>query len=190
MTRIMRDSTTATDIPIAGTDIAAGYINGNTAWSIKDFARFPVHATIDVNGSNTGADILDVEIGDASVSTAVSWVSAKRRAQPSHYPPIIYCNRSTLTSLFNAMASHSLKIVTDFRLWIATLDGTKTVADMTGVTAIQYAGEAQTHHHYDESIVYDNHWIASSAPVVKTALLVQKDFTSKLIHSSDGITWR
>jgi hypothetical protein len=190
VTRIMRDSTAAADIPVAGTDIAAGYINGKYAWSIQDFARFVIHATIDINGSNTGADILDVETGDATVNGAVAWVTAKRKAQPSHYPPIIYCNRSTLTPLFNVMASHSLKIVTDFRLWVATLDGIKDIPDMTGVTAVQYAGQVQTKHHYDESIVYDNHWLASVAPVVKTALLVQHDFTSRLIHSRDGITWR
>jgi hypothetical protein len=34
--------------------------------------------------------------------------------------------------LFNAMNAAGLRIVHDFRLWIATLDGTKTVPDMTG----------------------------------------------------------
>jgi hypothetical protein len=32
------------------------------------------------------------------------------------------------------------------------------VADMTGVTAVQFAGENMTGGHYDESIVYDDEW--------------------------------
>ena len=36
---------------------------------------------------------------------------------------------------------------------------------MTGVTAVQYAGEAQTGGHYDESVVYDAAWLAPAKPV-------------------------
>jgi hypothetical protein len=159
---------------------------------MADFKQFPVTATIDVNGTHPAANILDVEAGDASVGTAVAWIKAKNHsAKSGDYPPIIYCNRSTLTPLFNACNAAGLKIVKHFRLWIATLDGTKTVADMTGVTAVQYAGQLQTNHHYDESIVYDATWKAPGVkPVVHSALLVQKDFTSKLVRSSDGVTWR
>jgi hypothetical protein len=46
--------------------------------------------------------------------------------------------------LFNEMNAAGLEIVRDFRTWIATLDGTQRVHDMTGVT--------------DESIVYDDNW--------------------------------
>ena len=56
------------------------------------------------------------------------------------------------------MNAAGLEIVKDFRLWIATLDGTKTVPDMTGVTAVQFAGENMTGGHFDESIVYDDDW--------------------------------
>jgi hypothetical protein len=191
MTRIMRDSTKAADVPNVGTDIAAGYVNGTFAWTTAEFNHFPVHATIDVNGTHIEADILDVEAGDASVATAVHWVKTKHIAHPHiHYPPIIYCNRATLMPLFNAMVAAGLHVGKDFRLWIATLDGTKTVADMTGVTAVQYAGQLQTKHHYDESIVYDNAWKTKSPPPTKTALLVQGDFTSRLVRSTDGVTWR
>ena len=161
MTRIMRDSTTPTDIPIHGTDLVAGYINGKYEWSAAGFARFPgiPHVHIDVNGSNPeGAGVVDCEFGDVSVEGAVTWAKARKAAHPGEYPPIIYCNRSRLTPLFNAMNAAGLHIVRDFRTWIATLDGTKTVHDMTGVTAIQYAGEHMTRGHYDESIVYDDDW--------------------------------
>lgn len=191
MTRIMRDSTTAADIPVKGTDIAAGYVNGKFAWTPHDFAQFPTSVRIDVNGSITSADILDVETGDATVGVAVTWIKAKRHsATATAYPPIIYCNRSTLTPLFNACNAAGLSIVKHFRLWVATLDGTKVIGDMTGVTAVQYAGALQTKHHYDESIVYDNSWLTKTAPVVHSALLVQKDFTSKIVRSTDGVTWR
>jgi hypothetical protein len=163
MTRIMRDSTTPRDIPIDGTDLAAGYINGQFKWSPEGFARFPEakHVHIDVDGTNPeGAGVVDCETGDVTVPGAVEWVKARKAAHPGEYPPIIYCNRSTLTPLFNAMNAAGLHIVKDFRLWIATLDGTKTVPDMTGVTAVQYAGESMTGGHYDESIVHDPHWHA------------------------------
>lgn len=159
MTRTMRDSTFAPNVPISGTDIAAGYINGRFLWTGADFGRFHNHATIDVLGTSPGADVLDVEIGDATVPTAVIWAHAHNNLHTA-YPAIIYCNRATLTPLFNAMLAAGYRVGHDFRLWVATLDGTKKLADMTGVTAVQYAGQAQTGHHYDESIVYDDAWKA------------------------------
>jgi hypothetical protein len=159
----MRDSTVAGNIPAKGTDLGAGYVNGRFAWSAADFSRFPIHATIDVLGIAPHADVLDVEIGDATVPTAVVWAHAHNNLKPE-YPAIIYCNRSTLTPLFNAMLASGFRIGRDFRLWVATLDGTKKLPDMTGVTAVQYAGQAQTHAHYDESIVYDNNWHAPALP--------------------------
>ena len=75
MTRIMRDSTTPTDIPIDGTDLAAGYINGQFKWSPEGFARFPgaKHVHIDVDGTNPeGAGVVDCETGDVTVPGAVT----------------------------------------------------------------------------------------------------------------------
>ena len=161
MPRIMRDSTTPTDIPIHGTDLVAGYVNGGFKWSAEGFARFSgiPHIRIDVSGTNPeNAEVLDVERGDADVPTAVIWAKKRKTAFPDGYPPIIYCNRGMLTPLFNAMNAAGLQIVRDFRTWIATLDGTKTVHDMTGVTAVQYAGSQLTGGHYDESIVFDDLW--------------------------------
>jgi hypothetical protein len=165
MTRIGRDSTIAADIPVQGTQLAMGYVNGRYAWSVQDWARFPDagHVTIDVNGHAPTADVLDVESGDASVSQAPSWAKLHNRA--SSFPAVIYCSRDILTPLFNAMDANGLRIGHDFKIWIATLDGTRTVADMTGVVAVQYAGELGTGGHYDESIVYDDTWKpVNSAP--------------------------
>jgi hypothetical protein len=160
MTRIMRDSTDLKDIPIHGTDIVAGYVNGKFRATKKDFARFPgiPHVRIDVFGTDPDVGIVDCEKGDVTVPGAVAWAKNRKAAHPRWYPPIIYCNRSTLTPLFNEMNAAGLQIVHDFRLWIATLDGTEKVPDMTGVTAVQYAGESITGGHYDESIVYDDNW--------------------------------
>lgn len=176
MTRIMRDSTNPDDIPVQGTDLVAGYANGLYAWTPAGWQRFPgiPHVRIDVNGSDPeGCGVLDVESGDATVQQAVTWVKQRRALRPGAYLPIIYCSRATLTPLFNAMNAAGLQVVRDFRLWIATLDGTKTVADMTGVTAVQYAGAAQTGGHYDQSIVYDDTWKAPAAPPPPPAWVTQ-----------------
>lgn len=162
MTRTGRDSTTAADIPTHGLDVVMGYGNGAYAWKAADWARFTCpHVRIDVNGSDPGGcGVLDVETGDATVAGAVTWVKARHQLHPGNYA-VIYCNRSTLTPLFNAMAAAGLKVGSGFHLWIATLDGvTKTVPDMTGVVAVQWAGQAHTGGHYDESIVYDAAWHA------------------------------
>jgi len=162
MTRLMRDSTNLNDIPIHGTDLVAGYVNGNFVATKEDFARFHgiPHVHIDVLGTDPqDAGVLDFETGNPRTpDMCVTWAKRRKAAFPGHYPPVIYCDRAHLTPLFNAMNGAGLEIVKDFRLWIATLDGTKTVPDMTGVTAVQFAGEKITGGHYDESIVYDPEW--------------------------------
>ena len=174
MTRLMRDSTTAGDIPLPGTQLAGGYSNGQYQWSPADWARFPhsAHASIDVMGTDPHADALDVETGDATVPAAVSWVRAKLALHPA-YVPLIYCNRATLTPLFNAMNADGLQIVKHFRLWVATLDGTKALGDMTGVTAIQFAGQAQTGGHWDDSLGFDAAWKAPVPPPPPPAWITQ-----------------
>jgi hypothetical protein len=155
----MRDSTNLNDIPIDGTDLVAGYVNGNFAATKEDFARFPgiPHVHIDVLGTDPqDAGILD--FGAEISGTCVFWAKRRKAAFPNHYPPIIYCDRSHLTPVVNAMNAAGLEIVKDFRFLIATLDGTKRVDDMTGVTAVQFAGASMTGGHYNESIVYDPEW--------------------------------
>lgn len=142
-----------------------GYANGRYAWSTGDWSRFPhaAHVTIDVNGTNPSADVLDIENGDASVGQAPAWTKQHNKIHPTvERIAVLYCNRSTLTPLFNAMAANGLHIGHDFKLGIATLDGTTEIADMTGVAFVQDKGEAQTGGHYDESIVYDDTWMAAS----------------------------
>ena len=172
MTRIMRDSDTPSAIPIRGTDIAAGYLTGPGTWPAQAFVRFrrKERARIDCRGTvPRQADILDVEGGCTEVSRAASWVKERKAAFPGAYPPVIYCNRDTLTRVLPAMRAAGLRRVKDYRLWIATLDGTKRIPDMTGVIAVQYKrapdpdkgevpGPAIATGHFDESIVFDDDW--------------------------------
>jgi hypothetical protein len=175
MTRIMRDSDTPSAIPIDGTDLVAGYVSGGATWPPGAYDRFRgiPHAHIDCLGTvPEQAEILDVEPGCATVPTAVTWVRKRNAAFPGAYPPVVYCNRSTLTPLFDAMRAAGMQVVKDFRLWVTTLDGTKKLPDMTGVVAVQYkrapnplpGGRLEspsfevTAGHYDESIVYDDAW--------------------------------
>ena len=203
--RVMRDSTTLADIPVHGTDIVATYRTGHigvtTLAQVR--ARFPTQpiAWIDVDGSAPDTcGILDVETGDATPAGAVIWAKQRHQLHPGVYPPIIYCNRSTLTPVFNAMNAAGLHIGTGWRLWIATLDGTRTVPDMTGVTAVQWAGEAQTGGHYDESIVYDPAWktpvppLPLPPPPLEEGYLVTPGaaggFAGRAVQSADGgKTW-
>ena len=174
MTRVARDSTTAADIPTTGLHMVMGYGNGLFTWTDADWDRFPgiPHVYIDVNGTDAhGCGVLDVEIGDATVATAVAW--AKERLALGHvYPPVIYCNRSTLTALFDAMNAAGLTVVKHFKLWVATLDGTRTLPDMTGVAAVQDKGESLTGGHYDESIVYDDTWHPATPPPAQREYVV------------------
>src|SRR5262249_11751628 len=156
MTRLMRDSTNLNDIPIHGTDLVAGYVKGKFLASKKEFARFlgipagPIDVPATAPGESGG-----LALGEGNPRAAgecAIWAKQRRAALPGHYPAVIYCDRNHLTPLFNAMNAAGLEIMKDFRLWIATLDGTKTVDDMTGVTAVQFAGEDRTGGHYDESI--------------------------------------
>lgn len=191
MTRIMRDSITASDIPASGVQIIAGYVNGKISqWSTEDWFRFPGLSlvTIDVDGSRPDADILDVETGDATVETAVAWVRTKL-SRGTSFLPILYCNRATLTPLFNALQAAGYHVNTHFKTWIGTLDGTMSVPDMTGVVAVQYAGDKQTGGHYDQSIVYDDTW---KAPILDHGVLVQlPGGGARPVTSSDGgRTWR
>lgn len=159
---MMQDSVTPSAIKTEHLSAVAGYNNGAYAWKAADWDKFEgfEHLGIDVNGDaweTSGA--LDIENGDATVQVAVVWVGRKlKAAKPGEYPPILYCNRNTLTPLFNAMNAAGYKVNKDFKLWIGTLDGTTQVSDMTGVFAVQYAGAKQLGFNVDESIIYDGTW--------------------------------
>lgn len=192
MPRIMRDSTNPEDIPTDGTDLVAGYLNGAYAWPADAWARFPAagHVTIDVTGGRLDADVLDVEAGDASVHTAVRWVQQKYRLAHD-YPPVIYCDRETRPQLIQAMDESRLSVGVHYRLWIATLDGTAMLADMTGVVAVQSEGQPNTGGHYDESIVYDDSWKPTAWPVSLPAWPGEYlELREPMLHDDNVRTWQ
>lgn len=163
MTRIMRDSVNAFNIPV-DTPIVAGYVNGHYAWNQASWDRFPGayrHAGIDVFGTAPHvAGILDIEQYDATPAIAVEWVKARNAIHPS-YPPVLYVNRSNRDTVVKMQESAGHVLGKDFKLWVATLDGTEHLSDMNGVVAIQYKDTGG----YDESIVFDDKWHEAPQPV-------------------------
>lgn len=171
MSRIMADTINSTVDDISKLmqhqtiSLVAGYVNGHYAWSAEDWAKFPsqAHVTIDVNGSNPSADVLDVEPGDATPADAVVWVRNKLKQNP-HYPPILYVNRSNMTTVIGNLSKAGYALGRDYRFWVATLDGTQGLPDMRGVTAVQYASSAMTGTNVDLSVVYDVNFKAPVSP--------------------------
>jgi hypothetical protein len=157
--RVMRDSTTATDIPVNGTQLVAGYGNGLYKWSAADWDRFPniPHVHIDVNGSDPqGCGVLDVEPGDVQPEHVAAWVKARNAFRPK--TATIYCSRSTI-----ALVDEHCKGLW-LVYWVATLDGTIVQGKTPGgnlIVACQYKGSSLTGHHYDESLVFDANWHSS-----------------------------
>lgn len=201
----MADSITTADLPsttvVPGTNKTvtvgweAGYVNGhwqNANDNVKRFGSSKRLVTIDTNGNAPSADVLDVENGDATPETSAWWIKHRIAGGfNEEYPGVIYCNRSKLTAVFNAQEAMGHKVGRDFRTWIATLDGTKEVHDMTGVTAVQVwpaHGEPgpATSGHFDLSIVYDTAWKAPTAPV--TPPVKPPTIAHVVVQYSDGTT--
>ena len=106
----MYDSVTTDAIP-TDAKAAAGYLNGSYANYSAVKARTPnaKHVAITVAGMATiPADCVDVEPGDATNSTATTWV--KRRLAGSvkgvnGYKPIVYTSASNVGALISALSS-------------------------------------------------------------------------------------
>ena len=146
---ICYDSTRPWLIPAAAAEAVLMYADGEFEWKPQDKARFP-HAryrSISVLNNPKIAAVLDVEKGDATPADAPGFI----RARPGD--AAIYCNRATLPAV--QAACHGL----DYRVWLATLDGTRPTAITGGGTlaAVQYFGGLHTP--YDLSVVYDEAWM-------------------------------
>lgn len=163
MSRIFVDSTTFTDDP-TNVDGVMVYINGHygvvTQAALE--ARYPHsrfgHVWIDVNGSRPDADMRDWETGDKS-GDLEDWVK-KHNAHTNKKDAVIYCNRATIQEVRNLTKSQVLN--KDYFLNIATLDGSQYKGE--GVIACQYQGQAQTHGHFDRTIVYDDRFWTKTGP--------------------------
>lgn len=187
-------------LPIPGAGVQpislfAGYRGGS--YEVSSHACGNTTVDIDVDGTHPAADVLDIETGDATPDSAPSWVQRHNAAPGVNYPGILYCNRSTITAVANALAAAGLQVVRDYRWWIAILDGRidpntglpLDIPDMTGVTAVQaWGANFFPGHNVDVSIVYDDAWKGSPVTTPVTALAVAEAVWDTTISRSDGPT--
>jgi hypothetical protein len=127
------DSTTPQAIP-AGQTVAT-YSDGPFQASNASVQGRGNVLWIDTNGSNTNADALDVEPGDATPSQAAQWVNAKLTASP-HSDAIVYTFKSDWSAVqdsINALPSWEQSHV---KYWIADPTGTPHV--VAGASATQW----------------------------------------------------
>jgi hypothetical protein len=132
--------------------MVGGYVNGRYKWQPADWARFggAVQFRINVTGVWGRGNILDVERGDATPGDAPHWYDSITWLPPRERG--IYCNRATLPAVIAAMGKR------DWRLWLATLDGTvPAVVDGREVDAVQYASTSEPWH-ADWSVVLNGAW--------------------------------
>jgi hypothetical protein len=151
MFRIMFDSVNPAAIP-EGASLVAGYVDGAaSAWPAGAWDRFPGAELVRINVTGDpahGGDALDVERFDATPDHAPGWFDERTKAGARGLT--IYCNRSTLPAVEQAMGTRSY-----FR-WIATLDGTLVIPGfkpMQGPAAIQFAPAGITGIDADMSLV-------------------------------------
>lgn len=149
---LMFDSTTPDVIP-GWARLKALYVNGHFA-QVPHYGKG--HVYIDVLGNNPrGADILDVEQGDATPASVLPWLTAR-----AHYDVgTVYCNRDTLPAVQDAANGRP------FNLWLATLDGT-IPAEVSGgghLVAVQAFGAKVAGANVDISAVLDHAWWAGRA---------------------------
>lgn len=116
-TLLMFDDVTVSLLP-SGYDAYAAYINGRFDNLAAVQAKFP-HASvlsIDVNGSNTAADALDIEPGDATNAVAVTWTKAKLKAKAKL--TVLYTSVSNVNALVSALTKAGISRYS-YKLWSA-----------------------------------------------------------------------
>lgn len=153
MTALMADSTNFANINPATFKYVAPYLNGDFATPVAQYDRFYGHILIGVRpGDPTQARfarVLDVERFDANPDDAPPFIRERIRAGFDN--ATIYCNRNTYPAVQKACAG------LHYRLWLATLDGTKLDSFMGHpVWACQYETVRGTHGQelYDVSEVF------------------------------------
>jgi hypothetical protein len=163
--RYMYDSTNVQELP-TNAQLVGVYANGDyfaTPAQLQAHCPTSIPVWIDVNGSDPGAYVLDVEQFDATPQQAPGWIKA---GSHNGRRPTIYCSRDTVAAVYSACSAEGLSSPEDYDMWIATLDGTTTwtnpltgqqdqeLSTVPGVVAVQYEpGSA-----YDISYVYDAYW--------------------------------
>jgi hypothetical protein len=127
------DSVAPTAIPV-GQKVAT-YSNGPYQASGQAVSGRGNVLWIDVNGSNTRANALDVEPGDATPSEAASWVSAKLSASP-HTDAIVYTFEAEWGSVQSNISALPSWMQSHVKYWIADPTGTPHI--VPGASATQW----------------------------------------------------
>jgi hypothetical protein len=127
------DSVTPGAIP-SGHQVAT-YSNGYYAASASDVAGRGHVLWIDTNGSNTHADALDVEPGDATPAGAAYWVKAKLSASPRSVA-IVYTMISQWQAVKDNVAALPQSMQSHVRYWIADPTGAPHI--LPGSSATQW----------------------------------------------------
>lgn len=115
---------------------AAGYVTGSGGimWTAGDWAAHPNAVRIDqspvLSGTDETADVLDYENGAATISDIAPWAKAAlvnyhNAVRPGQRVPAVYCSRSNLTAVANALVAGKL---TGVGLWVADWTGNEAIA--------------------------------------------------------------
>jgi len=129
------DSTHPGDIPSGHSQVAV-YANGSFQASWGSVSGRNKVLWIDCKGSNPGSNVLDVEPGDASPSTAASWVQARENKEPGSIA-IVYTMLSEWSAVKSAIGSLPDSAKSHVRYWIADPTGQKHV--VPGSSATQWS---------------------------------------------------
>ena len=128
---LMYDSVTPSSIP-AG-KAAAVYVNGAYAASAAQAAAHGNVLWIDTNGSNPGANVLDVEPGDATPHGAAVWVQQRLDKHPNSVA-IVYTMRSQWQAVKDNVAHLPAWQQNKVRYWIADPTGVPHVVPGSSAT--------------------------------------------------------
>jgi hypothetical protein len=127
------DSTSPASVP-AGQHVAA-YSNGAYQASGSSVQGRGNVLWIDTNGSDTHANALDVEPGDATPAGAAQWVNAKLTASP-HSDAIVYTFKSDWASVQDSINQLPSWEQSHVKYWIADPTGTPHI--VPGAAATQW----------------------------------------------------
>ena len=125
------DSVTPTAIP-AGHQVAV-YANGAYQASWSSVAGRSKVLWIDTNGDNPGANVLDVEPGDATPAGAVQWVKARLNAHQNQVA-IVYTYRSAWQAVKANVGTLPSWMQAKVRYWIADPTGSNHVVPGSSAT--------------------------------------------------------
>lgn len=183
--------------------VVAGYTTGTAdiKWTSADWARYPAAIRIcQDHGSDTSADVLDVENGAATFEDAVTWYPKAVEnfysgQRPGQRFPAIYLSLSNIQDLQAALKAGG---ITRANLWIADWTNSQSTAvsqliNASGnypAVAIQYANAGS----YDKD-VFNKSWVntvSEKTPKFDVATAppgLWQDFMVAVGRGLDGNLW-